>query len=96
MDAVFKVISKRWRIDRKPIQGGINDETHWEQKYKLRVRMGVESRRAKPVTAGLAHSDPRMPLAFDLLTVPHFRPEGVSHGPLGRDLQFQSVDRKMN
>ena len=62
----------------------------------LRVRMGVESRRAKPVTAGLAHSDPRMPLAFDLLTVPQFRPEGVSHGPLGRDLQFQSVDRKMN
>lgn len=51
---------------------------------------------SQPVTAGLAHSDPRMPLAFDLLTVPHFRTEGVSHRPLGRDLQFQSVDRKMN
>jgi len=34
LDTVFKVISKHWRIDRKPIQGGINDETHSEQKYK--------------------------------------------------------------
>ena len=43
---------------------------------------------SQPVTAGLARSDPRMPLAFDLLTVPHFRPEGVNQDHRGGTFSF--------